>query len=90
MSLAVFSADAAMEMSTAVEFQASVAVQKQATGSRRDALQPGPRSGVWLQGGASKGGQGCVISPVSGAAAVAWFCSALAAARRRPADCLSR
>jgi hypothetical protein len=33
------------QVSTAVEFQASVAEQKQATPSWRDALQPGPRSG---------------------------------------------
>ena len=36
--------------------------------------------------------QGSVISPVPGSktSAVAWFCSAVAAARRDPADCLRR
>ena len=35
--------------------------------------------------------QAVVISPVSGSMiSVAWFCSALAEERRRPADCFSR
>ena len=36
--------------------------------------------------------QAAVISPVSGSmlSAVAWFCSALTDARRRPTDCLRR